>query len=256
MSGEEVGGESVKGRPGLSGFILKILACLTMTADHIGAILFPGVLVLRAIGRVSFPLFAFLSAEGSRYSHRPVIRFLTVAALGLVCEIVYDVFSGHWYGNILLSLAAKVGARLRGHGACVEAVPVTIKDASLHSRSHQMILDSATDITQEIYRAACRLFEELWEGEPLRLLGISAGRIRDNKERQMNIFDGTDYEKLERLDRAVYQIRGRFGSASICRASFLEKKEESGRKTPRGEGREGKEREGKGREEHGERRGV
>ena len=92
MSGEEVGGESVKGRPGLSGFILKILACLTMTADHIGAILFPGVIVLRAIGRVSFPLFAFLSAEGSRYSRRPVIRFLTIAALGLVCEIVYDVF--------------------------------------------------------------------------------------------------------------------------------------------------------------------
>lgn len=112
MSGEEVGGESVKGRPGLSGFILKILACLTMTADHIGAILFPGVLVLRAIGRVSFPLFAFLSAEGSRYSHRPVIRFLTIAALGLVCEIVYDVFSGHWYGNILLSLAASAGLNI------------------------------------------------------------------------------------------------------------------------------------------------
>ena len=163
----------------------------------------------------------------------------------------FDVTDADTARLILLSLADKVGARLRGHGACAEAVSVTLKDASLHSRSHQMILDSATDITQEIYRAACRLFEELWEGEPLRLLGISAGRIRDNKERQMNIFDGTDYEKLERLDRAVDQIRGRFGSASICRASFLEKKEESGRKTPRGEGREGK-----GREEHGERRGV
>ena len=38
----------------------------------------------------------------------------------------------------------------------------------------------------------------------------------------MNIFDRTDYEKLEKLDKAVDQIRGRFGLDSIKRASFLE----------------------------------
>ena len=48
----------------LSGNALKLLACITMFFDHLGAFLFPGVLWLRLVGRIAMPLFAFTLAEG------------------------------------------------------------------------------------------------------------------------------------------------------------------------------------------------
>jgi uncharacterized membrane protein len=45
---------------------LKILACVFMLIDHIGAVLYPDMRILRIIGRLAFPIFVFLIAEGYR----------------------------------------------------------------------------------------------------------------------------------------------------------------------------------------------
>ena len=42
-----------------------------------------------------------------------------------------------------------------------------------------MTLKNATNITSEIHKYACRLFDELWDGAPIRHLGIHTSRIRD-----------------------------------------------------------------------------
>ena len=44
--------------------VLKIIACITMLIDHMGVLLFPKITILRIIGRIAFPIFAFLLAEG------------------------------------------------------------------------------------------------------------------------------------------------------------------------------------------------
>lgn len=46
---------------------LKLLACALMVVDHLGSIFFPHEPVMRAIGRLAYPMFAYLIAEG--YSH-------------------------------------------------------------------------------------------------------------------------------------------------------------------------------------------
>ena len=43
---------------------LKILAAFLMLVDHIGVMLYPDIQLLRIIGRLSFPIFSFLIAEG------------------------------------------------------------------------------------------------------------------------------------------------------------------------------------------------
>ena len=43
--------------------------------------------------------------------------------------------------------------------------------------------------------------------------------------RQMKLFDDTDYEKLERLDKAMDSIRNRFGSNAVMRASAMGEEE-------------------------------
>ncbi len=91
-----------------SAFDLKIMACVFMLCDHAGYILFPDVMMLRYIGRLSFPLFAYFIAEGCRYTKNKRRRFLSVFILGIVCELTYIVFSGVYYGNILLTFSASI----------------------------------------------------------------------------------------------------------------------------------------------------
>lgn len=90
---------------GLSGFQLKILACLFMLVDHIGVVLLPDVELLRIIGRLSYPLFAYFIAEGTRYTKNKTKRFFSIFILGVICEIAFVVFSSTYSGNILLTFS-------------------------------------------------------------------------------------------------------------------------------------------------------
>ena len=99
-----------------------------------------------------------------------------------------------------------------------------IKNQDFTYVSHQMRLPAPTDITKEIYRYACRLFEESWNGMPVRHLGIHAGRIQEESDiRQRSLFDTEDYPKLRRLDATIDRIRGRYGIDAVKRAAFAGK---------------------------------
>ncbi len=72
----------------LSGNQLKVIALIAMTVDHIGVYLLPQFLFLRIIGRLAFPIFAFMIAEGCRYTKNRKRYLGTMLALGIVCQIV------------------------------------------------------------------------------------------------------------------------------------------------------------------------
>ena len=135
--------------------------------------------------------------------------------------VSFDVTDATTAKLVLLSLAETVSARLRDDNVKVKLVSVGIRDYNLRYYSHQKKLEAATNITQEIYESACRVFDEMWDKIPIRHLGIHTSQVVTKDEvRQLNLFDNLDYEKLERLDKAVDNIRKRFGVDSITRASF------------------------------------
>ena len=136
--------------------------------------------------------------------------------------VSFDVTDLETAKMVLLTLAENVAGRLRKDGVKIETVSVGIKDTNFKSSSHQKVLESPTNITAEIYQIACVLFEELWDGTPIRLLGIQTSKIREmDAGRQLSMFDTTNYEKLEKLDAAVDKIRGKFGDEVVKRASCL-----------------------------------
>lgn len=69
---------------------LKIIACLTMLIDHVGAVFYPDIIILRVIGRIAFPIFSFLIAEGF-YHTKSVNNYLTrLIIFAFISEIPYD----------------------------------------------------------------------------------------------------------------------------------------------------------------------
>ena len=69
--------------------ILKILAMLTMLIDHIGVLLLPQYRVLRTIGRIAFPIFAYQISEGFRYTSDRTRYASRLLIFGLIAQIPY-----------------------------------------------------------------------------------------------------------------------------------------------------------------------
>lgn len=75
---------------GISSFELKVIAILCMTIDHIGAVLLPQYRILRVIGRVAFPIFAFLIVEGVYHTKNIKNYIVRLGAFALISEIPFD----------------------------------------------------------------------------------------------------------------------------------------------------------------------
>lgn len=95
-------------KAGLTGNQLKLIALITMTIDHIGMMLFPRVRVLRAIGRIAFPIFAFMIAEGCQYTRNRSRYLFSMAGLGLVCQLVYWFAMGSLYMCVLVTFSLSI----------------------------------------------------------------------------------------------------------------------------------------------------
>lgn len=136
--------------------------------------------------------------------------------------IAFDVTDDRTAKLVLLSLSETVSARLRADDVKISVVSVGIRDYNLQYYHHQITLPIATDLTVEIYQAACRCFDELWNGIPIRHLGVHTDHVMASDCRQMGLFDEIDYDKQKRAEKAVDELRKRFGIDCVRRASFLE----------------------------------
>lgn len=101
-------GIQTKNFAGLTGNQLKLLALLAMTCDHVGLQLLPQFVILRIIGRLAAPLFAYMIAEGCRYTHdrgRYLGRLLGMATL---CQIAYFAAMRSLYQCIFVTFSLSV----------------------------------------------------------------------------------------------------------------------------------------------------
>ena len=137
-----------------------------------------------------------------------------------------DIADANEAKQILLELCERVGARLRADEVHAQVVVVTIRYYDLTNTSHQLMLKTPTSANDTLHQAACKLFDELWDKvTPIRLLGVRTSKISKGEvSRQLTLFDQTDYEKKEKLDKALDEIRSRFGKKAVSRASLMQKR--------------------------------
>lgn len=84
---------------------LKVIGIVSMTIDHIGYFLFPQMTVLRIIGRLAYPIFAYMIAEGCRYTRNKVRYFCTVLVIAGVCSVVTYFAEGSLYQSIFTTFS-------------------------------------------------------------------------------------------------------------------------------------------------------
>lgn len=89
---------------------LKLIACAAMLLDHIGAVFCSGI-GLRIIGRIAFPIYCFLLAEGIHYTREPRKYGLRLLVGALLSEIPFDLL---FFGKITLAHASVMVTLLLG----------------------------------------------------------------------------------------------------------------------------------------------
>ena len=94
--------------PGLNGNQLKILALIAMTIDHIGCYLYPTHEWMRIVGRLAFPIFAYMIAEGARYTKNRKKYLGMMFGLGVICQIVYSFAMGSLFQCILITFTFSI----------------------------------------------------------------------------------------------------------------------------------------------------
>lgn len=93
---------------GITGNALKIIALITMTLDHVGLLLLHNYQPFRIVGRIAFPLFAYMIAEGCRYTKNKRNYFLRIFGLGLLCQLAYYITERSTYQGILMTFSVSI----------------------------------------------------------------------------------------------------------------------------------------------------
>ena len=135
--------------------------------------------------------------------------------------LAFDVTDAHLAKELLLSLTETVATRIRADKSYISVVSVYYVDNEFRQSSKQMTLNSSTNVTNEIYSHVCQLFDQLWNGCPIRLLGVQTSKATNEPHRQYSLFETQNVEKLSKLDSAIDAIRNKYGENSIKRASFV-----------------------------------
>lgn len=94
--------------PGLTGNQLKLIALAAMTVDHIGVQFFPQSMIFRIIGRLALPIFAYMIAQGCRYTKNKRRYLATIAGVAFGCQTVYFFAMGSLYQCILVTFSLSI----------------------------------------------------------------------------------------------------------------------------------------------------
>lgn len=86
--------------------VLKLIALITMIIDHIGYLFFPELIVFRIIGRISFPLFAFMIAISAHYTNNKFKHFMLIFITAIICQMTYFIYDNDSnYLNVLITFS-------------------------------------------------------------------------------------------------------------------------------------------------------
>lgn len=128
----------------------------------------------------------------------------------------------------LLAQSERVGEDLRKHGYKGRTVTLKVKFADFKQITRSLSLAARTDNTTVIFETACNLLKQVELRRAVRLIGVGVSNF-DGRNRQVNLFEDAprELEETSELDRAIDEVRNKFGSAAVTRVDLLEFKKKN-----------------------------
>jgi len=143
-----------------------------------------------------------------------------VKSIGNSTTTSYDVDNKKEAYMFLLAISEMIGMRARDLKQCGRVVSVSIRNEEFYSYSHQKKLDVATNSTKTIYETSKKLFDEMWDGKPIRRFNITLSELSSSDFSQLSLLESYS-ERDEKLNEAIDKIRYKYGYNSIIRSCFL-----------------------------------
>lgn len=118
---------------------------------------------------------------------------------------------------VFTNLAHEVGRRLRQKQVCAQNIQITIRNHKRKTITRSRKLDSPIQTNDEILQAALFLWKKYWNGDPVRLLGITAHDLIEVEHayKQLDLFSYKEDMKQEHLAKTIDSIRKKFGEESL-----------------------------------------
>ncbi len=119
----------------------------------------------------------------------------------------------------LLHLSERTAAALRRRGLHGRTVSIKVRFADFTTITRSRTLSVPTDVTQEIYRTACRLLDEQTPPGAVRLIGVRVEQLGEEGAQQL--FLDAPERGWRDADQAADQARAKFGRAAVRPATLL-----------------------------------
>lgn len=148
-------------------------------------------------------------------------------SMGHEVTLAQDARDPEFLAGTLLRLSDQVARRLRGEGYRGRIVTLKLRNHAFVTVTRQRALDGYTDDHLRIYQVAKALLEANWQGDPVRLVGVSVSGLekRQNAD-QAELFD--EGQRRRDLQAALDRVRDRLGEASVVPAGSMTHRRELG----------------------------
>ena len=119
----------------------------------------------------------------------------------------------------LKRMCDKTANRLREQRLYALTISIVYKVPYQTQRSRSQTLQQPVQTSDDLYRIALTLFESHWEGEPLRLIGVSCANLTETKrfQQQLSLFDFNDYAHEEPLKNVMNTLKSKHGETIISK---------------------------------------
>jgi DNA polymerase-4 len=140
-------------------------------------------------------------------------------SIGHSLTLPYNIYTRDAAANYMLQLSDMVSARARKHRYSGKNISVTIRHPDMGTFSKSHTIPFFTSATHHIYAEAMQIFDQLWNGEEIRLLGVSLSSLVADCVTLTNIEDGT--RNWEGLYSAMDELNAKYGDRALQFGSVL-----------------------------------
>ncbi|MEK5038681.1 DNA polymerase IV [Sporosarcina sp. FSL K6-3457] len=124
--------------------------------------------------------------------------------------------------KIFNRLAASVAKRLDNRQLAGTVVMIQLRTADWRNQTRSRTVLNPLYKEQDIYKEAISLFNKYWDGEPIRLLGITVSNVipMQDLHEQLSFDNFEKHAKEEKMDNLLAQLEQKFGPGSVKRGNF------------------------------------